>query len=96
MKINLTTGAKCKTPSPAEEAKRIQTLKDTVEAYLADTVAQMVKDSKAKGIEAITFHQDSFAAGYDVDEYTLLGMAIKYAGLHGIPIQIHGTNHETF
>ncbi|MFO0843418.1 MAG: hypothetical protein U0797_13635 [Gemmataceae bacterium] len=41
-------------------------------------------------------HQDAFAAGYHMDEYTLLGVAVKYAGLYGVRISIGGTNHETF
>jgi hypothetical protein len=41
-------------------------------------------------------HQDAFAAGYDNDEYTLLGMAVKYAGLHGVRVMVIGSNHETF
>ena len=35
-------------------------------------------------------HQDAFAADYQEDEYTLLGMAIKYAGLHGKEVQVIG------
>jgi hypothetical protein len=41
-------------------------------------------------------HQDAFAAGYDEDEYMLLGMAVKYAGLHGVEVTFIGKNHETF
>jgi hypothetical protein len=41
-------------------------------------------------------HQDAFAARYDDDEYTLLGMAVKSAGLHGVVITVMGKNHETF
>jgi hypothetical protein len=33
--------------------------------------------------ELVLLHQDAFAADYQEDEYTLLGMAIKYAGLRG-------------
>ena len=33
--------------------------------------------------ELVMLHQDSFAADYQEDEYMLLGMAIKYAGLRG-------------
>ena len=40
-------------------------------------------------------HQDTFAARYDDDEYTLLGMAIKYAGLHCVTISIIGKDEET-
>jgi hypothetical protein len=31
----------------------------------------------------VLLHQDAFAADYQEDEYKLLGMAIKYAGLRG-------------
>lgn len=43
----------------------------------------------------LIIHQDSFAADYQQDEYTLLGMAIKFAGLHGKEIRIVGTNRDT-
>jgi predicted amidohydrolase YtcJ len=39
--------------------------------------------------------QDSFAADYQDDEYTLLGKAIKFAGLHGKELRIIGTKRET-
>jgi hypothetical protein len=41
-------------------------------------------------------HQDAFAGGYHDDEYRLLGMAVKYAGLHGVNVRVVGKNHETF
>jgi hypothetical protein len=40
-------------------------------------------ESCRKNEEMVIIHQDSFAADYQQDEYTLLGMAIKFAGLHG-------------
>ena len=45
--------------------------------------------------DVLIIHQDSFAADYQQDEYTLLGMAIKFAGLHGKEIRIVGTNGDT-
>lgn len=39
---------------------------------------QLVK----KGQDKILIHQDSFAADYHEDEFSLLGMAIKYADIH--------------
>ena len=45
---------------------------------------------------AVVLHQDAFAAGYDDDEYTLLGMAIKYAGLYRVTINVVGKCEETF
>ena len=40
----------------------------------------------------LTLHHDTLVAGYDGDEYTLLGMAVKYAGLHGVCIEFIGRN----
>jgi hypothetical protein len=38
---------------------------------------------------------DSFAADYQDDEYRLLGMAIKVAGIFGKELWIIGKNRET-
>jgi hypothetical protein len=43
----------------------------------------------------IIFHQDAFAADYQPSEFSLLGMAIKYAGLMGKGIRIIGENRTT-
>jgi hypothetical protein len=48
-----------------------------------------------KNEDVVIIHQDSFAADYQQDEYALLGMAIKFAGLHGKEVRIIGTNRET-
>ena len=45
--------------------------------------------------DLVIIHQDSFAADYQDDEYALLGMAIKFAGLCGKEIRIIGKNRET-
>ena len=45
--------------------------------------------------EVVLIHQDAFAADYQSDEYTLLGMFIKYWGLRGKEVRIIGTNRET-
>jgi hypothetical protein len=49
-----------------------------------------------QGTNLFVGHQDSFAAGYHDDEYTLLGIVVKYYGLHGLGVHIIGRNHETF
>ena len=59
------------------------------------TITRLRKISASDGA-VVLLHQDAFAAGYDDDEYALLGMAIKYAGLHGVAINMIGKNHETF
>lgn len=38
--------------------------------------------------EVVLLHQDAFAADYQDDEYMLLGMAIKYAGLRGKEVRV--------
>ena len=61
---------------------------EIVEKKLPDFV-QMIKTTNN---EKIIFHQDAFAADYQNEEFSLLGMAIKYAGLHGREITIIPTN----
>ena len=46
-------------------------------------------------IPTIILHQDAFAADYQEDEYRLLGMAIKSAGVYGRDVLINGTNRGT-
>ncbi len=43
--------------------------------------------------DPLFIHQDAFGADYD--EYELLGMAIKFAGLYGKELRIVGKNRET-
>jgi hypothetical protein len=43
----------------------------------------------------VLIHQDAFAADYQEEEYSLLGKAVKYAGLFGKDILINGKNSET-
>jgi hypothetical protein len=86
-------------PTPHEEEERIAVLRATVENYLPDFargVAEIAAQAKEERDSTLLLHQDAFAAGYDDDEYTLLGMAIKYAGLHGVSVTVGGRNHETF
>ena len=67
-------------------------------AALSAEIRRLLPDfvqSCLKNEEMVIIHQDSFAADYQQDEYTLLGKAIKYAGLHGKELRIIGTNRET-
>ena len=45
--------------------------------------------------EVIVIHQDSFAADYQDEEYTLFGKAMKFAGIYGKEIRVIGRNRET-
>jgi hypothetical protein len=85
-------------PSLHEEETRVAILQATVQHYLpqfAAAIQQLIDESQGTDPDLI-LHQDAFAAGYDDDEYLLLGMAVKYAGLRGVTLQIKGKNHETF
>jgi len=44
--------------------------------------------------ELVLLHQDAFA-DYQEEEYRLLGMAIKYAGLRGKEVRVIGKNRTT-
>ena len=52
-------------------------------------------ESCRKNEDMVIIHQDSFAADYQQHEYTLLGMAIKYAGLRGKEVRVMGKNRST-
>jgi predicted AAA+ superfamily ATPase len=74
-----------------EELKhRVAALSAEIKRLLPDFV-----ESCRKNEDVVIIHQDSFAADYQDDEYKLLGMAIKFAGLHGKEVRIIGTNRET-
>jgi hypothetical protein len=49
----------------------------------------------ADDTEQVLLHQDAFAADYQEDEYMLLGMAIKFAGLRGKEVRVIGKNRST-
>ncbi len=95
----LTMGVNSKSPDTREEETRVAVLEATVEHYLPEFAKAVEKmQPKADGDEGdiVFLHQDAFASGYHDDEYTLLGMAVKYAGLRGVCVQFMGKNHETF
>ena len=76
---------------PEEEiTNRVHSLTTEIEKLLPD-FARSCRDTK----EVMVLHQDAFAADYQEDEYKMLGMAIKFAGLHGKEIRIVGKNRET-
>jgi len=53
-------------------------------------------DAFASDVDTILLHQDAFAADYQDEEYKLLGMAIKYAGLRSKEVRVIGKNRQTF
>ena len=49
----------------------------------------------AAAADMVVLRQDAFAAAYQEDEYALLGMAVKYAGMCGKEVRVIGTNRQT-
>jgi len=64
-------------------------------AAIEKMLPDFAKACRAPEPQAVIMHQDAFAADYQEEEYRLIGMAIKFAGLCGKEISIHGTNRET-
>lgn len=89
--MNLVPGRMCKPATAAQMTERVAVLRATVEKYLPEFV-KAVADKEG---DIVVMHQDAFASGYDIDEYTLLGLAVKYAGLFGRPVTFTGLNRET-
>jgi len=74
-----------------ERMQRESSLIATIRTKLPEFAKACADDS-----ELVLLHQDAFAADYQEDEYTLLGMAIKYAGLRGKEVRVIGRNRSSF
>jgi sulfite reductase beta subunit-like hemoprotein len=69
------------------------------ESNLIATIRKKLPDFAricADDAEHVLLHQDAVAADYQEDEYMLLGMAIKYAGLRGKEVRVIGRNRNSF
>jgi hypothetical protein len=77
--------------SDQEISDRKKALMETVEELLPD----FVQSCRQTNNDVVIIHQDSFAADYRDEEYRLLGMAIKVAGVFGKELRIIGKNRET-
>ncbi len=93
--MKLRMGTDSPSPSIHEEETRVAVLQVTVQHYIPD-FANAIKKASAGDDAVLILYQDAFAAGYDDDEYTLLGMAVKYAGLKGVTLSIAGKNQAAF
>jgi hypothetical protein len=70
-----------------ERMQRESSLIATIRTKLPEFAKACADDA-----ELVLLHQDAFAADYQEDEYALLGMAIKYAGLRGKEVRVMGKN----
>jgi hypothetical protein len=73
-----------------ERMQRESNLIPTVRRELPEFAKACAEDA-----ELVLLHQDAFAADYQEDEYTLLGMAIKYAGIRGKEVHVIGKNRSS-
>jgi hypothetical protein len=73
-----------------ERMQREANLIATVRTKLPDFARMCADDT-----ELVLLHQDAFAADYQEDEYALLGMAVKYAGLRGKEVRVIGKNRSS-
>jgi hypothetical protein len=73
-----------------ERMQRESGLIATIRRKLPEFAKACAEDS-----ELVLLHQDAFAADYQEDEFVLLGMAIKYAGLRGKEVHVIGRNRST-
>jgi hypothetical protein len=87
----LVLGPALKGCNDQETVVRVKRLKQTVEKYIPEFV-ESLRESKT---DMVMLHQDAFASGYDYDEYVILGMAIKLAGLYGKNIHFSGLTGDT-
>src|SRR5271157_5878541 len=74
-----------------ERMQRESSLIATIRTKLPEFAKACADDT-----ELVLLHQDAFAADYQEDEYALLGMAIKYAGLRGKEVRVIRRNRSSF
>ena len=74
----------------SEIMQRQSNLIRRIQSSLPDFVKACAAD-----VDTVLLHQDAFAAAYHDDEYALLGMAIKYAGLCGKEVRVISTTRQT-
>jgi hypothetical protein len=78
------------TMSTDERMKRESHLIATIKKQLPEFAKACAVDSNM-----VVLHQDSLAVDYQEEEYVLLGMAIKYAGLRGKEVRVIGRNRSS-
>src|ERR1017187_5848492 len=88
--LTLRIGYSHSTMTNDERMQRESSLIATIRTKLPEFAKACADDA-----ELVLLHQDAFAADYQEDEFTLLGMAIKYAGLRGKEVRVIGKNRST-
>jgi hypothetical protein len=76
--------------SPTDLARKEANLIAVVEKILPD----FARTCRAPDTPIVIMHQDAFAADYQEEEYRLIGMAIKFAGICGKEVRFHGKRNS--
>jgi hypothetical protein len=64
-------------------------------AVVEKTLPDFARTCRAHDTPVVIMHQDAFAADYQEEEYRLIGLAIKFAGICGKEVRIIGTNRQS-
>jgi hypothetical protein len=64
-------------------------------AVVEKILPEFARACRAQDTPVVIMHQDAFAADYQEEEYRLIGLAIKFAGVCGKEVRIVGTNRQT-
>jgi len=64
-------------------------------AAVEKILPEFARACRAHDTPVVIMHQDAFAADYQEEEYRLIGLAIKFAGICGKEVRIIGTNRQT-
>jgi hypothetical protein len=89
--IHQNSGTSIETPSE-KSSDGIGEQEKILRVAMEGMLPEFVKSRQETG-DSLVIHRDAFAADYN--EYELLGIAIKFAGLYGKELQIVGKNRET-
>ena len=79
---------------PITPEEEITTRESSLVRVMEDLLPDSVKSCRENN-DVVVLHQDAFAADYQEEEYKLLGMAIKFAGLCGREVRVIGKNRGT-
>lgn len=89
--LTLVPGIRTAVPPPEELNRREEVIRLTAHKYLPEFV-KAVEEAVTNNVMNVATPQDVFAVNYEIDDLTLIGVAVKYAGIYGIGVQIFGTN----
>jgi hypothetical protein len=79
--------------STMTDDERMQ-LESSLIATISKKLPEFLK-ACADDMELVLLDQDAFAADYQEDDYTFLGMAIKYALFRGKEVRVIGKNRSS-